>query len=103
MDVAQELNEARLLVDAIDQRLQVVDDEAAHPYVTAATRLALLDAKVEALIKAERAVAGSEHARMFHGAIQTAMSALLKAKEQFDECEHVYEQLIAEAVQSTIH
>ena len=103
VDAAEELRETRLLVAAIDERLQTVDDEAAHPYVTAATRLALLDAKVDALIRAERAVQGSEHARMFHPAIQTAMSALLRAKEAFDECEHVYEQLIAEAVSSTIH
>lgn len=99
MDLASELKEVKLVIDAVDQRMQIVASEDAHPYVVAYQMLVLLDQRVTALIAAERAVAGSEHARMFDGAIQQTMTRLLEAKERVD----YFDMLLAERLEATLH
>lgn len=99
MDVSAELKEVRVLLDAVDERVAVVQAEAVHPYIRDYQMLVLLDQRVTALIKAERILAGSEHARMFDGAIQQTMTRLLEAKERVD----YFDMLLAERQASTIH
>ena len=100
MDIAQELRDVQRVLSAVDERLETVQAEGADAYTTAYQVLALLDMRVETLIRAERILSGTEDARAFHPAIQMTMSRLLAARERVDTLEA---RLMSERQASTLH
>jgi hypothetical protein len=99
MDIAEELREVTLTIEAIDERLAIVASEETHPYVQDFQTLVLLDARVEALIRGERALQGSENARVFQKLIKATMERLVTTRARVQ----AIDQLLAERVQATLH